>query len=232
MKKTTIYLLFLIMIYSSVYTQSYFYKGISLNKNELLNEIYQDILDGNEAGQSDCEMGVNKAIEDNSTGKYNYYYFGYPTPDYTAYLWVLKNLYQVNTLQGGETENIEKQCYNAVMGESLRARYGAGFWTNVAQKADSINNIGMTENEIWNFIACNLKMIPSSEKSTTPLVMIRCVTDEFGNLKESSVYKSWQSEFDAEALRVIRSIPKWQPIAKAVVIPVVFDEKNKINCKN
>ncbi|MBX7242080.1 MAG: energy transducer TonB [Bacteroidia bacterium] len=232
MKKFTLFWSFILFLLPGIYAQSFFYKGITLTREQLLAEIYQDILDGREEGQTICEAGINRAIEDASLGKYTYYYFGYPTPDYTAYLWVLKNMYNVQTVSGGDAENIEKQCYNAVIGESLRERYGQSFWTDVAQKADSINNSGMSENEVWNFIACNLRLIPYAEGTTTPLVMVKCVTDDAGNLKESSVYKSWQTDFDTEALRVIRSIPKWQPIAKTVVIPVVFDENNKNKCKN
>lgn len=214
-----------------LHAQPYFYKGLYLEKNDLMNELYQDILDGEMENREMCDTGVEKALQDASIGAYQYYYFGYPTADFTAYLWVLKNIYAIKTTQGGEVENPENQCYNAIMGEKLREKFGGSFWTDVAQKADSINNMGMSEKEIWTFIACNLKVPPLMAGISSPIVMIKCVTDDLGNLKESSILKSWEEDLDNEALRVVRMLPKWQPIAKTVVIPVVFDWNNKKNCK-
>ena len=61
-------------------------------------------------------------------------------------------------------------------------------------------------------------------------VTVQFVVDEDGSIKDSKVLRSvWDKDMDAEALRLINTMPKWkpgrqkgQPVAVKFTVPVMF----------
>lgn len=197
---------------------------------ELVDKVCESVSDGDCRNKTDCENGVNLALVNAEANEAKYYYFSYPTPDYTSYLWVLQNVYNVKTTYGGEIETTEKQCYNVVIGEQLQQKFGKNFWMDVAQRADSINNLGLSEEEIYGYVHCHLNYALENTTGKPAQVVVACKISATGELVESRVIQSFNAAHDAEALRVIRAIPKWKPISQSLQIPIIFDEKLRKGC--
>lgn len=206
----------------------YIYKQKAVSKEQLIERACNDLTDGDCTQPQVCESGVNQALADASAAQARYYYFSYPSPDYTSYLWVMQNVYRIKMVYGGEKENLEQKCYNTVIGEQMQQKFGKNFWMDVAAKADSLNNLGLSEKEMNDYIYCHLQFLPS--KSGIAKVVVGCKTSSSGALIESRVVQSFSAEHDAEALRVIRSLPRWKPISQTLQIPVIFDEKLRKGC--
>jgi TonB family protein len=71
------------------------------------------------------------------------------------------------------------------------------------------------------------------EQNIEGRVFISCIVQKDGSITHAEVHKSAHPSLDAEALRVIRYAPKWnpatsagKPIATKVIIPISFDLMN------
>lgn len=69
----------------------------------------------------------------------------------------------------------------------------------------------------------------AKEKGTQGRVTVRFVVDKDGSIKDATVLRGVDSELDAEALRLVNSMPKWkpgrqkgQPVAVKFTVPVPF----------
>lgn len=178
-----------------------------------------------------CHQGIANAVADVKNKDAKYYFFEHPSPDFTSYLWVLDNRYDINPIFVEKMLKMEAQCYNNTINEAMIKQHGAKFWTKVSQQADSLNNLGMTEAEMWKFIYCNLNYLDKTA-SQAPKVVVFCNIDETGKMIETRIIKSFSTQYDQEALRVVAAIPKWKPIAQKLHIPIIFDASMKKDCEN
>lgn len=182
-----------------------------------------------EDAYGECVRGVQLAQKDWANGTPKYVFFGYPSPDYTAYLWVLKDKYNLSQSYGGRVETQEGLCYNAYVNEKMMEQKGKDVWVKVAMQADSLNSLGMAEEELWAFIYCHLQLL--EDNANAPQVVICCKIDATGALASATVAKSYDATYDAEALRVIRMIPAWVPIPQTLNIPITFDIQLRKGCE-
>ena len=80
------------------------------------------------------------------------------------------------------------------------------------------------------YIKTNMRYPASArEKGTQGRVTVRFVVDKDGSIKDSKILRSVDKDMDAEALRLINSMPKWepgrqkgQPVAVKFTVPVMF----------
>ena len=95
------------------------------------------------------------------------------------------------------------------------------------------------EGEMYHFLAMNIKFPPKLiEDNVQGKVVVQFTVQPNGSLTDFEVVRSLSAEADAEALRVVKEMPKWEPalsegkaVASTYVIPVSFklapDKKDK-----
>lgn len=89
------------------------------------------------------------------------------------------------------------------------------------------------EQEMYRFISENLKYpVPDQEMGIQGRVTIRFVVSKTGEIKDAEIQKGISPSCDKEALKVIKSMPRWipgkqngNPVAVYYTIPVVFKLK-------
>lgn len=177
-----------------------------------------------------CRLGIATAATDIKNSKPKFYYFEPPSTDFTSYLWVLETQYHIHPVFANKISKIEAQCYNKAVNQIMVSQYGARYWGEIAIQADSITSLGMSEEEMWNFIYCNLTY-PENKESLIPKVVVHCAINGIGELEESRIETSFSPRYDQEALRVVRAIPKWKPVEQTLSIPIVFDKDMRVNCE-
>lgn len=74
------------------------------------------------------------------------------------------------------------------------------------------------DSAMFKFISENLKY-PNSESCIQGRVVLRFIVDKEGDIKDVTILRSLHPEFDKEAIRVIKSMPKWN-VGKQEGIPV------------
>ena len=68
------------------------------------------------------------------------------------------------------------------------------------------------------------------DKNVAGKVLVSFVVDEKGNVKDVAIKQGAHPDFNAEALRVVRAMPKWKPgmdegkpVAVSMTLPIRFD---------
>jgi len=87
----------------------------------------------------------------------------------------------------------------------------------VFNKPDTMPQFKGGEQELMNFISSNLKY-PATNDCIQGRVILKLIIRENGNISDIQVISSLEKNFDKEAVRVIKSMPKW--------IPAKLDGKN------
>ena len=98
----------------------------------------------------------------------------------------------------------------------------------VVEKMPEFPGGGVTA--MMDYLQKNMQYPESAKKAGTQgRVTVRFVVDKDGSIKNPSVLRSVDKDMDAEALRLVKSMPKWQPgmqggkaVAVNYTIPVVF----------
>ncbi|MEL5893698.1 TonB family protein [Bacteroides sp. GD17] len=98
----------------------------------------------------------------------------------------------------------------------------------VVEKMPEFPGGGVTA--MMDYLQKNMQYPESAKKAGTQgRVTVRFVVDKDGSIKNPSVLRSVDKDMDAEALRLVKSMPKWQPgmqggkaVAVKYTIPVVF----------
>lgn len=205
----------------------YLYKNQWLKKDDLVRTICEDLTEGECPDEALCKQGVENALLQVSENEAVLYYFEYPSMEEIAFFYVLKQRYQVRAIY--VHDNLYARCYNAMLSAKLTQRHGSNFWSQVMFQADSLNQLGWGTGEIQLFIQCALPSeLLVEDAEYIPQVLVRCVIDEQGRLRASTVVKGYNKVYDEAALELLRSIPKWKPVPMTIEIPVIFDKRN--NC--
>ena len=98
----------------------------------------------------------------------------------------------------------------------------------VAEEMPEFPGGGMSA--FMDYIKTNMRYPASAkENGTQGRVTVQFVVDEDGSIKDSKVLRSVDKDMDAEALRLINTMPKWkpgrqkgQPVAVKFTVPVMF----------
>ena len=228
--KKNIFIPLLLLFSAASFAQIEHTRGVSERSKEA--EMIAELCEQNpdDCYPDACREGISNALTDITNDNAKYYFFEHPSPDFTSYLWVLDNRYHIRPVFVEKMLTMEAQCYNNTLNQEMIKGYGPKFWTKVSQQADSLNNLGMTEAEMWKFIYCHLNFLDKTG-SQAPKVVVFCNIDEKGKMIESYIVKSFSPQYDAEALRVVAAIPRWKPIAQKLHIPIIFDTSLRKDCE-
>lgn len=76
------------------------------------------------------------------------------------------------------------------------------------------------------YIASSVKYpAQNSDKSQIARVVVLFIVDAEGNITNPKVVKSYNATLDTEAIRVIKSMPKWRPaIANGKTVPCYYSQ--------
>lgn len=89
------------------------------------------------------------------------------------------------------------------------------------------------EQALYKFLANNLKYPKeAAEKQIGGKVFVRFMVDQEGNVTDVTIYKGVSPEMDAEAIRIVKLMPKWKPgavngrsVSIIMTLPIVFTPK-------
>ena len=110
----------------------------------------------------------------------------------------------------------------------VRKRLKGTLVFEVAEEMPEFPGGGMSA--FMDYIKTNMRYPASAkENGTQGRVTVQFVVDEDGSIKDSKVLRSVDKDMDAEALRLINTMPKWkpgrqkgQPVAVKFTVPVMF----------
>lgn len=98
--------------------------------------------------------------------------------------------------------------------------------TTVYTKADKTASFPGGIQQFYKYLSKNLKM----QRDQTGKVYLRFIVEKDGTITNPIVWKSARPEIDAEALRVIKKMPKWEPalisgnaIRQLYTVPINFN---------
>lgn len=93
-------------------------------------------------------------------------------------------------------------------------------------------DIGLLKEYIQSKI--NYELLETQTDSTIKVLVKNCEVTEAGKIDSVEILKGWNSEYDREALRVVKEIPEWEVIFRhgkqeqwKWMIPVVFRKKQE-----
>ena len=118
-------------------------------------------------------------------------------------------------------------------GEAVRVKYTVPVVFQLdgsRDEADQMPEFPGGQEALMKFIADNVKYPTECEqKRVEGRVLVRFVIDEQGSVTDPNVIKSVDPQLDAEALRVVKLMPKWNPgqnegkaVAVKYTIPFTF----------
>jgi protein TonB len=103
----------------------------------------------------------------------------------------------------------------------------------VLDTCEQMPQFGTDNAELFKFLQENVKYPEDAAKSKIQgRVVVEFVVDKEGNIKDPTIMRSAYPSLDAEALRVVKSMPRWtpgyqdgQPVNVKYALPIVFKLK-------
>jgi TonB family protein len=185
-----------------------------------------------------CTQAHTQARQDFAHGRYELHSLEFqPLPN--TYLDVLARSYHI---QWRFVDNMAPAshfaCYDSLMWQLLKHKYGPHFAQQAQQQADSLDRTGT-----WNQTAS----FPGGIEQLQPWVwqqvkwsrlsrregrVFACFTvDSLGAIRDVRLLKSLDASHDQEVLRVLQQMPRWKPAyregkpyALPFTVPIVFSE--------
>lgn len=103
----------------------------------------------------------------------------------------------------------------------------------VLDTCEQMPQFGTDNAELFKFLQENVKYPEDAAKNKIQgRVVVEFVVDKEGNIKDPTIMRSAYPSLDAEALRVVKSMPRWtpgyqdgQPVNVKYALPIVFKLK-------
>jgi len=194
-----------------------------------------------------CRKGIAEAIYDSKKGKLaTFISTGTPDNYSNTYSRILLDSFNIGIKKIDITEDSEekKMCYNLYMGYSIKKKYGKNIFEKIAKKTDSLYKVGLGDkaaeyrggiSAMHKFIYTNLNFFDIKNRDKKPTVHLRFTVDTSGNLQNIKVIRGYSTIFDNEAIRIVKSMPKWNPAVyeyrkrqQEVTIAINFDTNKRI----
>ncbi|GAB3830133.1 hypothetical protein GCM10028895_45790 [Pontibacter rugosus] len=197
-----------------------------------------------------CRRGIKDAVKDYQAGELGLYFYGLPNPEFNTWVRLMIEEYGLELKGGGDIVEPEGKCYNKVMYELIKQKYGKNAFERIDTKVDSLFKLGLGDRDVkfkggdeglMKYIYCNLSDSLLKEDSEAPLIVVSLVIDEQGKIEESEILFKRNIEQD-EALydevveQLVEKMPDWTPashnkvaIKQRYTIPIKFSRKSKRN---
>lgn len=201
--------------------------GCNNSKSENKNQFEHQITDREERSAiNECEEGKVQAEKDISKDSLGLYFYGLPKPRFNTWVRLIRTEYDLQMKGGGDIIEVKGACYNEVMHEEIKRKFGKDAFDRIESKVDSLYRIGQGDREpeftgrdsaLMKYIYCGLEEeLLSDDEDMTPLIVIQFSIDKEGNIRnpeimfENESAKS-DSKYKNKAIELINRMPKWIP---------------------
>lgn len=202
--------------------------------------------------KTDCEIGKKEAEIDINNNDLGFYFYGLQNPKFNTWVRLMREEYGLKVKGGGDIIDEEGECYNQVMREKIKEKFGKDAFERIENKLDSLYELGLGDrepefvggqSELMKYIYCNIEDKLLVEKKDIPIIVIQIIIVKDGMvINKGIVYKNKfakeNDKYKAKAIELIEQMPSWMPAIenlKAVdsgiySIPIKFEKemKNKI----
>ena len=169
--------------------------------------------------QTDCQKANEKAKSDFKKSDFSFH-SEEMLPVENTYFYVLKKYYNINWYF---TDSLDYYtCYDSVMIDLLKVKYGADFLQRARILTDSLDNTknwrkevqfpGGT-NELFKFISSRLigeSLKMDSVKTKTRLI-VQFEIDSTGKVNNPKIMRGINQEIDLRVIEIIKQLPDWEP---------------------
>ena len=186
--------------------------------------------------QTDCQKANECAKMDFKKSDFSFHSVEM-LPVENTYFYVLKKYYNINWYF---TDSLDYYaCYDSVMIDLLKVKYGADFLKRAQAKADSLEN---TENwrkdaefpggqiEMLKFISTRLLNTDLINDDIKTKRYVEIEIDSTGEVTNVLIRRGINEKFDKEVISIINQMPKWKPaylygkpIRQKYVFPINVD---------
>jgi len=199
-----------------------------------------------------CERGKKEAIQDIDLDDLGYYFFGDPSPRYNTWMRTIKKEFLLKTKGGGGIFFEEGKCYNDVMRNNIKKKFGVNAFERINEKVDSLYHVGLGDRhaefiggqkELIKFLYCEINESFLSDKENNYLIIAQLNINNIGiprvdTLRLHNIPKSEYSNYKKETKRIISLMPSWNPaivnkatIESKFILPIKFTNQAKMeNC--
>ena len=122
---------------------------------------------------------------------------------------VIKSDYEVGVADCIDIVDIDADCINIVDDMDIK-KVEEALQEAVFTFVEQMPSFPGGEKELMKYLSENLKY-PSTEADVQGTVILRFVINENGDVTDIVVMRSLAPDFDAEAIRVVKSMPRWIP---------------------
>lgn len=169
--------------------------------------------------QTDCDKAVERANVDFKKSDFSFH-SEEMLPVEDTYFYVLSNYFNINWCF---TDSLNYyKCYDSIMIDLLKVKYGKDFLKRARVITDSLNN---TKNwrkdvkfpggysELFKFISSHLigQSIKVDSVFTNTRLFVQFEIDSTGKVRNPKVLRGINQEIDNKVLEVLKQMPDWEP---------------------
>jgi hypothetical protein len=219
-----------------------------IQKSKQFEEQQRIVISQNTEDGNECEKGKEEAMNDFQKDDFGLYFYGLPNPRFNNWVRLMREEYKLKVRGGGDIIDVEGDCYNKIMNQKIKEKFGKNAFKRIEEKLDSLYEIGLGdrnaefqggEEEFLKYIYCNLKDDLFHKEDDIPLIAVKIIIDESGMVQEIEVklrkyIAEDDTKFEANVIGVLKNMPKWipaiknkSPIKYGFIMPIRFDKKMK-----
>ncbi len=203
--------------------------------------------------ENDCESGKRDAEKDFQNNELGLYFYGLPNPRFNTWVRLMKQEYNLKVKGGGDIIDEEGDCYNQVMREKIREKFGKDAFERVEMKLDSLYDLGLGdkepefvggESELTKYIYCNIGDELLADDEIIPVIVIQILIKKNGEVQNKGIvfqnkFARESEKYEQKAIQIIEQMPNWIPAIEnekrvdfgVYSIPIKFEkERKKENC--
>ena len=170
--------------------------------------------------QSDCNKAKSQARKDFKEGNYLFHSLEFQ-PIENTYLFVLREDYNVQWRFIDQDSLDYYDCYDSILTDLLKNKYGQDFLEKATAKADSLDSTDNWRSEpefpggkgaLFKFINDRLKVEAGElgDRIQTK-IFIQFTIKENGQLEDIKVIRGISDKVDKKVVKIFKEMPKWKP---------------------
>jgi hypothetical protein len=197
----------------------------------------------------ECEQGKIDAEIDIKKNNLGLYFYGHPNPRFNTWLRLISEEYKLSIKGGGDIVEEKGECYNQVMNEKIKEKFGKDAFERVEIKLDSLYEIGLGDREpifeggdskLMNYLYCNLdNELISNNEEEIPIIVVQILIDKEGVVHKQKIlfknkFAKSDNKYEKNVIQIIDNMPNWIPgienkkrIDFRYNLPIKFGQKIK-----
>lgn len=199
--------------------------------------------------ENDCERGKQDAEKDYRNNDLGFYFYGLPNPKFNTWVRLMIQEYNIKVKGGGDLIDKEGNCYNQVIRERIKEKFGKNAFERIDIKLDSLYNLGLGdkepefvggEYELSKYIYCNIEDELLSDNENIPIVTVQILIKKSGEVQNKGIvfhnkFAEKSVKFRQKAIQIIEQMPNWIPAIEnerkvdfgIYYISIKFEKKRK-----